>query len=192
MMHLDPSYSAIALAESKTREKERKRGLKPLWRILSVLFILGLGIVFLAFNWGSPYKEIHGRFKGATQIQVAGVAENYLQISTDPNDLLSIDDSTLHPTLTYPYHQLFKGEQLDVYYVDGTPKIVAAIQTYDHSGRQTTEYATADYTYNLHASPISNIGRDAGVILIVLGTLWAGVAASELVRTRRRSAITQE
>ena len=98
------------------------------------------------------------------------------------NEFFIFDKNTLTPTWTTPYVHA----RVDIYYSDGTPKHVAAIQMYDPYGNPTTKSTTSEYMNNQQTSPVSNVGLDAGVILIVLGILWTGNAILKLVRAYRR------
>ncbi len=190
-MRVNP-YSPIIDAEAKTREKALKEDLNPVSRVLPVFRILqglcmiGIGIFLLVVNSGSPYKEITGHVQDITSLTNANEQYDvrYLQISTDPNTLYIFDKNALHPTWT---NQFFKNARVDVYYSDATPRRIGALQMYDLSGRPTTKFTTTDYTNSQNASPISNIGLDIGVILLLLGVLWAGNAIFKLVRTLRQS-----
>ncbi len=185
-------YSPFIYAEVKSREKELKGDLKPVSRVLPILRILqglcmiGIGIFLLVVNLGSPYKEISGHIQNITSPTDSYGEHNmdYLQINTDPNTLYIFDKNALHPAWN---DQFFKNERVDVYYSDGTPRRIGALQMYDLSGNPTTKFTTSDYTNSQNASPISNIGLDIGVILLLFGGLWAGNAIFKLVRTRRQN-----
>lgn len=174
-------------AEMKMRERGIKGRIKrysnPVF--LQGLFVIGIGILFVVFNAGNPYKEISGHIQnlyGETNVD-GQYGASYLQIGTSPNELFIFDENALHPGWN---GQFFKNERADVYYRDGTPKRLVALQMYDLSGNPTTKFVTTDYADSQNASPISNIGLDVGVILILSGALWACSAIFKLVRTHRQ------
>ena len=162
----------------------------PGWNILQGLFLVVIGIAFIASNaTGSPYKEITGHITGGYVHTINGVYDaTYLQISTGPNEFFIFDKSTLTPAWNTPVLHA----RVDIYYSDGTPKHVVAIQMYDVYGDPTTKYTTSEYLNNQQASPVSKIGLDVGVILVVLGVLWSGNAIFKLVKSRRQQNILAE
>jgi hypothetical protein len=142
-----------------------KRYFNPVVRVLQGLFIIGIGIFLIVVNSGSPYKEITGHIQDISAFSRDGQDyTSYLQISTDPNELFIFDKN-------WPFWngQFFKNERVDVYYRDTTPKLIVALQIYDLFGRPTTKFTTTDYANSQNASPLSNVGLDIGVILILLG-----------------------
>lgn len=165
-------------------QKKFRRSRIPGWNIWQGLFLVVVGIAFIASNvTGSQYKEITGHITAGYAHSVNGVYDaTYLQISTDPNEFFIFDKNTLTPAWTTPYVHA----RVDIYYSDGTPKHVTAIQMYDPYGNPTTKYTTSEYVNNQQTSPVSNVGLDAGVILIVLGILWTGNAIFKLVKTHRQ------
>lgn len=171
-------------------QKKFQRSRIPGWNVLQGLFLVVIGIAFIASNaTGSPYKEITGHITSSYEHTVNGVYDaSYLQINTDPNEFFIFDKSTLSPAWTTPYLHA----RVDIYYSDGTPKQVVAIQMYDLYGNPTTQYTTSEYRNNQSASPVSNIGLDVGVILVVLGALWAGNAIFKQVRAFRRRRMLAE
>ncbi len=177
MLTTPPPVSAeIAMSE----RPEQKKALNSVWFVLQGPFFIGIGIVFLVLNLGSPYKEMTGYVQNwYDQMNAEGqYAASYLQISTASNDLFIFDKNALHPG------QLFKNERVDVYYSYPLPYRIVALQMYDRFGHPTTKFTTTDYTVRQNASPLNNPGRDIGGILILLGTLWTGVVVFVLARTR--------
>lgn len=175
MLAIPPSQ-----AEIEINDRELRKGSGPVWRALQGVFIICIGIVLLVLNLGNPYKEITGNILsiGATNTGA------YMQFSTDPNDLYSIDTTALYPGWTGHF---LKNARVDAYYNNhDTPKRIVALQMYDLAGHPTTKYTTTEYTNSLHASPLSNIGLDFGVLLIFLGTLWASMGVFLLIRIRRQ------
>jgi len=144
-----------------------KRYFNPVVRVLQGLCILGIGIFLIMVNAGSPYKEITGHIQDISAFSRDGQNyTSYLQINTDPNDLFIFDKNALHP---FWNGQFFKNERIDIYYSNTTPKRIGALQMYDLFGSPTTKFTTTDYTNSQNASPLSNVGLDIGVILILLG-----------------------
>ena len=180
MQNLPLAREAFIRTELGPEKREPAKASGPLWRILQGMFVIGIGIVLIVLNASSPYKEITGTFQSITDLN----GSSYLKISTTPSELYVFDQAALHPAWTGTL--TVKNERVDVYYnSDETPKRIIALQMYDLTGHPTTKYTTAEYTTSLNASPLSNIGLDVGVLLIVLGALWVGRGVFLLLRTRR-------
>ena len=175
----------VRLRSSAEMQKVFRRGKIPGLRIIQGLFIIIVGVAFIASNANnSSFKEITGHIQNDYAHTTNGVYDaTYLQISTDPNNLYIFDKNAFTPAWTDP---VYKNERVDIYYSDDTPKHIVALQMYDPFGNLTTKYTTGDYINSLHASPVSNVGLDVGVILIALGAFWAGNAIYKLVRARRQ------
>ena len=169
---------------SAEMQKAFQRSKIPGLRIIQGLFIILIGVAFIASNAASSsYKEITGHITDAYEHIVNNAYDaSYLQINTDPGEFYIFDKNTLHPAWSDPV----KNERVDIYYSDGTPKHIVALQMYDLFGSPTTKFTTSDYTNSQNASPISNVGLDVGVILIALGIWLAGNAVFKLVKARRQ------
>lgn len=162
-------------------QKMFQRGKIPGLRIIQGLFIIIIGIAFIASNANkSSFKEITGHIQKDYAHTINGVYDaTYLQISADPNDLYIFDKSTFNPAWTDP---TIANERVDIYYTDDTPKHIVALQMYDPFGSPTVKYTTSDYLNSQHVLPVSNVG----IILIALGAVWSGSAIYKLVRIRRQ------
>ena len=133
---------------------------------------------------GIQYKEISGRIQDLYVHTINGqYHSNWLHINTDPQDLFIFDKNALHPAWN---DQFFKGEQIDIYYVDETPKTVVALQFYDKLGDPLTKYTASDYQPNQQSTPLTNIGFDIGVVLSNIGLLMIGFAIYHANNNRRR------
>jgi hypothetical protein len=166
--------------ELGSQAREPGKASSPLWRILQGIFVLGIGIVFIVINSSSPYKETTGTIQSISDLN----GSSYLRLNANPGDLYIFDKSALHPAWTGQFTVTY--ERVDIYYnSDDTPKRIVALQMYDLAGHPTMKYTTAEYTDSLNTSPLSNISLDAGVVLILLGALWAGRGVFLLFRTRR-------
>ena len=173
-------------AEIEINDRELRKGSSPVWRILQGIFVIAIGIFLIVLNLGNPYKEITGKILSITaQPNASGsYGASYMQVSTDLHNLYIFDITALHPAWT---GQFSTNARVDVYYNSGdTPKRIVALQMYDLTSHPTTKYTTTEYTNSLSASPLSNIGLDVGLILMLLGALWAARGVFLLVRTRRR------
>lgn len=177
----------VRVRSSTEMQKEFQRGKIPGLRIIQGLLIILIGIAFIASNAAnSSYKEITGHITDGYTHTTNGVYDaTYLQINTDPNELYIFDKNTLTPAWTTP----IKHARVDIYYSDGTPKQIVALQMYDLFGSPTTKYTTSDYLNKQNASPVSNIGLDVGVILVVLGVLRIGNAVFKIVKALRQQKI---
>src|SRR5579871_1123349 len=135
-------YRVRVKSPTEMQQKFRRSKIpgKNIWQ---GVFLVVIGIALIASNAaGSPYKEITGHITGGYAHSVNGVYDaTYLQISTDPGEFFIFDKNTLTPTWITP----FLHARVDIYYSDGTPKHVAAIQMYDLYGNPTTKYTTSEY-----------------------------------------------
>ncbi|MGZ3630984.1 MAG: hypothetical protein ACXVDN_25430 [Ktedonobacteraceae bacterium] len=146
---------------------------------------MGLGIVFIIANanTGSPYKEISGRVQNFYVKTVNGLYNsNILNISTDPQDLFIFDKNALHPPLK---DKFFKGEEIDIHYLDETPKTIVAFQFYDQYGNALTLYTTSLYQPEKQNPSVSSVGFFIGVGLAIVGFLMFGFAFHYAISTRR-------
>ena len=91
-------------AEMKMRERGIKGRIKrysnPVF--LQGLFVIGIGILFVVFNAGNPYKEISGHIQnlyGETNVD-GQYGASYLQIGTSPNELFIFDETRCTPVGT--------------------------------------------------------------------------------------------
>lgn len=177
----------VRARSSAEMQKKFQRDKIPGWGILQGLFIVVIGVAFIASNaTGSSYKEITGHITDGYEHKTNGVYDaTYLQINTDPNEFFIFDKNMLTPVWPIPVLHA----RVDIYYSDGPPKHVVAIQMYDVFGSPTTKYTTSEYRNNQNAPPLSNIGLDIGVILVVLGALGTGKAVFKLVRAFRQRKI---
>src|SRR5690242_15682486 len=110
----------VRLKSEAEMQKKFRRGRIPGWNILQGLFLVVIGIAFIASNaTASAYKEITGHITDGYAHSVNGVYDaTYLQISSDPGEFFIFDKNTLAPTWTTAYLHA----RVDIYYSDGTPK----------------------------------------------------------------------
>ncbi len=165
------------------KDSPRDRG--SITRVLQGMFFLGLGLV-LMFVQATPDNQYHVVSGKITDLYVHTVNgqydSNWLHISTDPQDLFLFDKNALHPKWDA---QLFKGELVDIYYIDQTPKRVVALQLYDQFGVPLTKYTTSDYQPNQQSTPVTNAGFDIGVVLSMIGLLMIGFAVYKAIQVRQ-------
>lgn len=154
-------------------------------RMLQGIVVMGLGIVFIIANanTGSPYKEISGRVQNFYVKTVNGLYNsNVLNISSDPQDLFVFDKNALHPTLK---DKFFKGEEIDIHYLDETPKTIVAFQFYDQYGNTLTLHTTSIYQPEQQNSSVIRVGFSIGAGLAIVGLLMFGFALYHTVKSRR-------
>lgn len=201
-MQPNPFYAPLFLTDIKNRGRQQKRVSRAPWRIPLVLALLGLGICLIVLDPVNPYHKITGhiqKFYGAEQL----IDDNAsLQLDTAHNDLFYIEQVSYDPALPV---QLPQGALVDVYYTNvswqnnqvstsvesdtGVVWQIGAIQMYSSAGHPTTEYTTADYRASLHISPLSNVWRDIGAILVLLSAILTAIMAVKFVRLRRQDGI---
>ena len=154
--------------------------------MLQGIFVMGLGIVFIIANanTGSPYKEISGHVQNLYVKTVNGqYNSNILNISTDPQDLFVFDKNALNP----PWKdKFFKGEEVDIHYLDETPKTIVAFQFYDQYGNPLTLYTTSVYQPEQQNPSVISVGFVIGVGLAIVGLLIFGFALYHAINNRRK------
>ncbi len=72
-------------------------------------------------------------------------------------------------------NQAFKGEKIDIYYKDATPRQVMAIQLYDQFGDPTTKYTTSAYDQNPTTYQKQGVGPGFGEFIVALGPILAAI-----------------
>jgi len=168
--------------------KSSRRDKGSVVRILQGLVVMGLGIVFIIANANtdSPYKEISGRVQNFYVKTVNGLYNsNILNISTDPHALFVFDKNALHPALK---DKFFKGEEIDIHYLDETPKTMVAFQFYDQYGNALTLYTTSIYQPEKQNPSVTGVGFFIGVGLAIAGLLMFGFALYYAINQRRSKA----
>jgi len=147
---------------------------------------MGFGIVFIIANantGSSPYKEISGRVQNLYVHTINGqYNSNILNISTDPQDLFVFDKNALHPTWN---EQFYKGEEIDIHYLDKTPKTIVAFQFFDQYGNPLTLYTTSIYQPEQQNPSVISVGFVIGVGLTIVGLLMLGFALYHAINNRR-------
>ncbi len=83
---------------------------------------------------------------------------------------------------------VFVGQRVDIYYVDGTPRQVLALQLYDESSNPSTRFTTSAFDQDPHAYHMPGIGVEGGLAVMGVGLLFALVGAILIIRRRHRSA----
>jgi hypothetical protein len=165
--------------------KSSRRDKGSVVRILQGIVVMGLGIVFIIANANtdSPYKEISERVQNFYVKTVNGLYNsNILNISSDPQDLFVFDKNALHPTLK---DKFFKGEEIDIHYLDETPKTIVAFQFYDQYGNPLTLYTTSVYQPEQQNPSVISVGFFIGVGLAIVGVLVFAFALYHAMSTRR-------
>ncbi len=109
------------------KSSERDKG--SLMRMLQGIVVLGFGIIFIVANAntvGSPYKVLSGHVLKSYEKTIDGqYNSNYLNLSTDPQDLFVFDKNAFHPTWN---GQVYLGSEVEIHYLDKTPKTIVAFQ----------------------------------------------------------------
>jgi hypothetical protein len=80
------------------------------------------------------------------------------------------------------FAHVFKRERVDVYYVDGVPRRVVALQLYNQFGDPTTKFTTIDFDNNQN-TPQTNVGFDIGIGILIVGLLITGFAVFNFIKS---------
>lgn len=167
-------------------KKSSPRNKGSVVRMLQGIFVMGLGIVFIIANanTGSQYKEISGHIQDSYVHSINGQYDsNILAVNTDPQDLFIFNKNALHPAWNEHY---YKGEEIDIHYIDETPKTVVAFQFYDQYGNPLTQYTTSNYQPDQQSKAVTNVGFVIGAALSTIGLLMLGFAIFH-ARNNKRS-----
>jgi hypothetical protein len=155
--------------------------------MLQGVSFIALGIVFIVANANtvsSPYKEISGRVQILYVHTIDGRYDStFLKINSDPQDLFIFDKNALHPAWNERFYQ---GEEIDIHYLDKTPKKIVAFQFYDQYGNPLTFYTTSDYQPQQLNPSVIKVGFVIGAALSIIGLLMLGFALYNNINDRRK------
>lgn len=166
-------------------KKSSPRDKGSIARILQGIFVIGLGFVFIIANanTGNQYQEISGHIQDSYVHTINGqYNSNILTINTDSQDLFIFNKNALHPAWN---EQFYKGEEIDIHYIDETPKTVVAFKFYDQYGNPLTQYTTSNYQPNQQSVSVTNVGFVIGAVLSTIGLLILGFAIFYASNNRR-------
>ena len=171
--------------QAQIRRDMKKSG--PVARILQGLFILAVGVVIMAVNLStisSPFQKVTGHITETDEHLVNGAYDaSYLQIDTS-SDIFIFDRNAFHPVWN---DQVYKRQRVDVYYQDGTPKKVVALELYDLFGGPSTRFTTAEYDTAIKNPSNPSLAFIIGALIALAGLLWIARSVWILVMPRLSS-----
>lgn len=80
---------------------------------------------------------------------------------------------------------MFKGETIDIFYANETPKQVLAIQLYNQFGDISAKYTTPSYDKSPTTFQKPGGGPNFGVIIVVLGAILVAIGGYLTIMRRR-------
>ena len=158
----------------RSRERIRSdfRQSSPIVRILQGLFIAAIGVVIIVVNLNTTaqFQKVSGHITEIDDSTANGVykASNLSIDSSD--DIFIFNKNNFTPAWS---DRVYKQQQVDIYYQDGTPKKVVAIVLYDPFGTSSSEFTTPDYDAATKGSVSSpSLALIIGAIIVLLGWFW--------------------
>ncbi len=125
------------------------------------------------------YVESHTDYASGSQVY----DNTYLDIG-GTDGVFIFGKNNFHPVWD---DHVFVGQRVDIYYVDGTPRQVLALQLYDESGNPSTRFTTPPFDQDPRAYHMPGIGVEGGLTVMGVGLLFAVAGAILIIRSRRRS-----
>jgi len=156
----------------------------PIALIIQGAAIAVIGLVVVIANLGSNTASMQvdkGHIDSLYEHTTGGVYDA-TWITLTNNELYIFDKSNLNPNWD---NQAFKGEKIDIYYEDATPRQVMAIQLYDQFGDPATKYTTPAYDQNPTTYQKPGVGPGVGEFILALGLILAGIGGYLTYMQRR-------
>lgn len=157
----------------------------PVALIIQGAAIALVGLVVVLANPGSntaPMQVDKGTISDVYEHTTGGIYDA-TWITLTNSELYMFDKTRLNPNWN---NQAFKGEKIDIYYEDATPRQVMAIQLYDQFGDPTAKYTTPTYDQNPNTYQKPGVGPGVGEVILALGLILAAIG-SYLTYMRRRN-----
>lgn len=159
----------------------------PLSVMVQGMLIAFIGLALVVFNLHdyAPYQKLSGHIIKAyeeTNTLDGSYSSSWVQLDSS-NNLYNFNKNDFQP----PVAGFFKGEQLDLYYIQQTPPLVVAIQSYDQFGSLATKYEAQMYRQTPN-SYSTGMGPVPGLVILLLGAaaLAFGAFMYKRARDRRR------
>lgn len=156
-------------------------------RILQALLILliGSGLIVLDLSMDYSVKKITGHIQDQQEELINGKYQATYLTLDGSKDKFVFDKGAFSPVWD---GQIYKGQRVDLYYQDGWPKKVLAIQLYDLYGSEQQKYVTPAFaTASSHATPPIWLLIFGG-LLDAFGLFWllrnAGLLLSSIMMSR--------
>ncbi len=141
-------------------------------RIAQGLFFLVLGaiIVFVNLNTGNSIQKTTGHISNEYEHTVNSVYDaNWLELTTS-GELYVFDKNVFTPP--WNENKIFKGQRVDIYYLDAMPKQLVALQLYDVSGNSEQEFITPYFKAHFNQPPQITVPFIIGICMTIFGLCW--------------------
>lgn len=106
------------------------------------LIVLSIALFWVFHPVSTPIPKVSGHIQVAAEHALGGGNDIIIMQFVNSNDVYIANPKTFTPALPA---QFALGTQVDIYYQDGTPRQIIALQIYNASGQPTTKYITATY-----------------------------------------------
>jgi len=147
--------------------------------LLQALFFIAIGVVLVYFNVNSindtEANQIHkitGHITQEYRYTVNGqYSGTFINIDSS-KDIYIFDKNTLTPSWN---ENVTQRQRVDIYYKDGKPLRIVAIQLYDTFGNPLQKFTTPAFTASENQSPSSGSiwGIVIGAGLILMSPFWS-------------------
>jgi hypothetical protein len=163
----------------------------PLLLILEGMLVAFIGLFLLVYNLNdtAPYLKISGHVKNEYEHLINdGLGNmqydsNWLQIDSNSN-LFVFSKNDFQPIVADK--SFFKGQKIDIYTTNDTPKKVAAIQLYDQFGVPSIKYVTATYKQNPTTYSTGSLSPIVGLVIMLIGLLVMAYGTRKYLQARKR------
>ncbi len=168
------------------------RGSRSQWQLILygiVVAIIGLFLLVYNLNDTAPYLKISGHVTNEYEhLLNDGLGNmqydaNWLQIDSS-KDLFVFDKNDFTPVVADK--SFFKGQKIDIYATNDTPKQIAAIQLYDQFGIASTRYVTAEYEQNPNTYSTGSLSPIVGLVIMLIGLFVMIYGAWKFLQARNR------
>lgn len=106
------------------------------------LIALSIALFWVFHPVSTPIPQTSGHIQVAAEHALGGRTNVIVLQFMNSNDVYIANPKNFTPALPT---QLAPGTHVDLYYQDGTPRQIIALQLYNASGQPTTKYITATY-----------------------------------------------
>lgn len=158
--------------------------------LLQALFFLALGAVLIYFNvnsYNAAVNQIHKTTGHITNEFESTINHQYngTWINIDSSKDIYIFNKN---TFTPPWDErVTRRQRVDIYYKDGRPLKIVAIQLYDIFGNPLQKFTTPDFTAGQNQAPSAGSiwGIAIGAGLLLIGLFWSIRSIRSYVRSNK-------
>ena len=156
----------------------------PVALIIQGAAVILIGFIIVLVSAGGntdPVLKLNGQVDSVYEHTTDGIYDATWITLTD-GELFTFDKSSLSPNWDY---KAYKGETVDIFYANETPKQVLAIQLYNQFGDISSKYTTPAYDKNPTTFQKPGGGPNIGVFIVVLGAILVAIGGYLTIMRRR-------